>query len=214
MPCPTPPGPRPSFIPVPQTARAVLRYTIFGQTVENVFHWTQATDYDATDCAVLAAAIVTAYDTEWKHLLSSDVVLNDVTVTGIDTVSGAQAVAPAGITGTHATAGFETIGNTLCFKFGSAQAGRSYRGRMYWPQLISTMVANNEVNTTDAGILLAAVNDFFDAVNSDAGMQHCVVSYQNDCEWRTTGVATSVISYTYTDRRLDSQRRRLSGRGI
>jgi len=214
MPCPGNPGPRPSFIPVPKTARAVLRQACFGQTVENVFHFIKADDYDGVDCADLANAVVTAWDNNIKPLVSPDVVLNDVIVTAIHVVSGPQYVASAGITGTAAEAGFETIGNTIAIKFGTGNSGRSYRGRMYWPQLLASGVSNNELSLVAASAYIAALDTFFAEIDSGIGSAHAIVSYQNECEWRTEGVSTAVNSYSVVDRHLDSQRRRLSGRGI
>lgn len=214
MPCPGDPGPRPTFIPVPKSARAVMRYSCFGQTVENVFHFSQTDDYAESDCAALAGAIVTAWGAEIKPLLSPDVTLEDVTVTAIHVASGPQSIAAAGIAGTAAEAGFDTIGNTIAIKFGTGNSGRSYRGRMYWPQLLASGVTNNELSLVAAGAYISALSDFFAAVNTAVGSDHVIVSYQNDCEWRDEGVSTFVTSYSVVDRHLDSQRRRLSGRGV
>jgi len=214
MGCPTPPGPRPAFIEVPLVARSVMAYTIFGSIVQNVFHWAKLTEWDDVDCATLAAAIVTSFDTNMKPALSNDVVLNSATVTALYKVDGPQAVEFAGITGTNAGAGFESTGNTLAIKFGTGSAGRSFRGRTYWPQLLASSVTNNEVGLTPAGAYISALQNFFDDVNVATGAKHVIVSYQNDCTWRTEGLATPVNSYSVTDLHLDSQRRRLSGRGI
>jgi hypothetical protein len=214
MGCPTPPGPRPAFIEVPLTARAVLAYTIFNQTVQNVFHFSKLTEYDDTDVATLANEIVTSWDTNLKPTLSADVVLVSVTVTALYKVDGPQFVASANITGTNGGAGFESIGNTIAIKFGSGQAGRSFRGRTYWPQVLAAAVTNNELALATAGVYIAALTDFFDDVNVAIGDKHVIVSYQNNCTWRTEGVATPVNSYSIVDLHLDSQRRRLSGRGI
>jgi hypothetical protein len=191
-----------------------MRYVCFDQTIENVFHFTRELDYDEDACAELANQIVAVWDAFMRPTLSNDITLLDVTVTAIHEASGAQFIAPAGDNGSHVAAGFDSLGSTLAIKFGTGRSGRSYRGRMYWPQLLAPAVVDNEVDLTTTGIYVAAMQDFFENIESSVGDVHVVVSYQNDCEWRTEGVPTPVTSYSVADFHVDSQRRRLSGRGI
>lgn len=214
MPCPTPPGPRPSFITAAETARSVLRYSCFGQTVENVFYFTIAGGWDAASLLALNLAIDTAWTANIKPHLSTDITLVSVVSTDQGATGGAQDVHLVGVAGSSPTAGFESLGNTLALKFGTGLSGRSNRGRTYWPQLLATVVSNNEVVTSFANDIVDATRDFFDSIASDVGCVHVVASYMNDCEWRLAAVTNPVTSYSYTDTRLDSQRRRLSGRGI
>lgn len=214
MPCPGDPGPRPTFIPLPDCGRVVMQYTIYGQTVENVFYWNHGSPYDAATIAALALAVQGSWVTNLKPILPPAAVLNSITATATDAASGVQHVAPVGSAGSNAGAGMETIGNTLAIKFGTGVSGRSYRGRMYFPILIEGLVSANVVDLSYAAGLVSAVTAFFQDVETDTGDKHVIASYQNDCAWRATGVSTDVSSYSYVDRNLDSQRRRLSGRGI
>jgi len=47
----------------------------------------------------------------------------------------------------------------------------------------------------------------------NATWQLVVVSYYNSGAWRTTAVATPIINFGFADLAIDSQRRRLVGRG-
>lgn len=214
MPCPGDPGPRPSFIPVPDTCRTVMHYTIFGQTVENVHYFSQSGGFTASDLDTLNAAIVSAWTTTLRALQPPELQLLEVISTAQEVVSGAQDTETVAANGTNASPAFEALNATFAIKFTTGQSGRSYRGRMYWPALIDGLVHNNEVDSAYAAAIRDAVQDFFSSIFTDVGAVHVVASYQNDCEWNLTGVATPVTGYSYTDLHIDSQRRRLSGRGV
>lgn len=214
MPCPGDPGPRPTFIPIPNTARTVMRYEIFGQTVENVLYFERDDDYTAFELDILNGDVVDHWATFLRPHLPAAALLVDVTSTDQSVVSGAQDIDAVSVAGSNVGAPFETTGNTFAFKFGTGLSGRSYRGRMYWPILMASEVNDGKLSAVFAAQVRDALEDFFGAIAASNGNRHVVASYQNDCEWRTTGVHTPVSSYSYTDLNLDSQRRRLPGRGI
>jgi len=214
MPCPTPIGPRPPCIDLPDCARSVLRYSVFGQTVENVFYFHRSGGYTSTLLDDLNAEIVTAWTAEIRPHLPGDITLVDVTSTGTECIAPAQDIDTVGAAGSNVGAAHENPGATFAIKFGTGLAGRSYRGRMYWPLLMDSEVNNGLLSGAFAGQIRSGVEDFFASILAGSGDQHVIASYANDCEWRTTGVFTDVTSYTYVDLNLDSQRRRLPGRGI
>jgi hypothetical protein len=191
-----------------------MRYSSFGQTIENVFYFERGVDYDADSCADLALAIKDSYDTNFRPIHPTELTLIDITVTAQHVESGPNSNLPVGEAGTSGSAGFETTGNTFVIKFGTGSSGRSFRGRMYWPHLVNSWVSNNQIDNTTALSLATAAESFFDDIETATGDRHAIVSYQHDCEWRTLATVTDVVNYTYTDLNLDSQRRRLSGRGI
>lgn len=214
MPCPGDPGPRPAFIPVPDAARTVMKYIIFGQTVENVHYFVRSGGFTAGFLDDLNASITTHWTTFIRPLLPTTAQLLEIISTAQEVVSGAQDSDIVAANGTNAGNPYQSLGATFAIKFSTGLSGRSYRGRMYWPQLIEGLVVANDLNAGYAAGIRDAVEDFFTSINDDAVGTHNVVSYQNDCEWNTTGVATPVTGYSYTDLHVDSQRRRLSGRGI
>lgn len=214
MACPTPPGPRPAFIEVPDVARTVMRYNIFGQTVENVWYFTRTGGYSPGLLDALNDAITTAWTTNMRPFLPPEITLLDITSTDQSVVGGAQDIDVVSVVGSNAVTAFNSIGTTFALKFGTGLSGRSNRGRMYWPALPNNVVVDNDIDAGYAGSIRSAVEDMFADILADSGDQHVVVSYQNDCTWRTTGAKNDVTSYSYVDLHLDSQRRRLSGRGI
>ena len=214
MPCPGDPGPRPEFIPVPDTVRAVMQYTIFGEQIANVFHFTRGSAWALGDMEELALAMRDAWNERLSPLLAGDVELLNITVTDIAAEDSIQYTAVCEDVGTYAGAAFETTGNTFAIKFNTYRTGRSYRGRMYWPLLNANAVNDGRITSGPiADSMVGALTLFFQDVTDATACSHTVVSYMNNCEWRATGVATEVLTYSYSDLNLDSQRRRLPGRG-
>jgi len=214
MPCPGDPGPRPTCIELPDCARMVMAYSCFGQVIENVFYFHRDGGYTGTLLDYLNAAATTAWTAEIRPHLPAAITLETITSTGTECVAPAQDIDTVGAAGSNVGAVFETTGQTFAIKFGTGLAGRSYRGRMYWPVLMASEVNDGNLSSVFASQIRTGVEDFFAAILADTGDQHVIASYQNDCEWRDTGVFTDVSSYSYTDLHLDSQRRRLPGRGI
>lgn len=214
MPCPGDPGPRPAFIKVNDTARVVFKYLAMGQTIENVFWFSRPGGYVTADLVELAEECGASWVTNLKPLILSIVQLVDITATDAEVQNGNQAQVAMSQFGSNANGPLETPGTTFAIKFATARIGRSYRGRMYWPLLDTTHVNDGALAANHANALVAAVGNFFNDVQSVTGSFHVIASYQNDCAWRAEGVATPVTSYSYSDLNLDSQRRRLPGRGI
>jgi hypothetical protein len=214
MPCPGDPGPRPDWIPALNAARLVMRYSVFGQNVENVHTFQRDGNWDYSALFALATEALASWHTNIKPLLPAVATLVDVVATDLENEDGVQATVAASAPGTSASAAFNTLGNTFAIKFATGLTGRSHRGRMYWPVLIDSVV--NDGALTNAAAALAyvdAIGDFMADINSATDASHCIVSYQNDCEWRDVAEVNNVNAYTYTDLFLDSQRRRLLGRG-
>lgn len=213
MPCPGDPGPRPDFIPAADVAKLVMKYLIFNQQVHNVHYFSRSGGYDASALNDLVQAAKDSWLANFITLMSGEVTLMDITATDMSVEDGATSTVTVNTACTNAGAILQTIGNTLAVKFLTGLSGRSFRGRMYVPALFAANVNDGIVDTTLAGIWVDAITAFFDDILADTADQHVIVSYQNDCEWRDNAVVTPVQAYNYTDRFLDSQRRRLTGRG-
>lgn len=98
---------------------------------------------------------------------------------------------------------------SFAIKFGTGLAGRSYRGRFYHIGFSEAMVADNVIITGNAN----QIRDAFPTLAGDlgaVGLEHVVVSKQLNGVPRTVGVATKITTYSYTDLRVDTQRKRLS----
>jgi hypothetical protein len=101
---------------------------------------------------------------------------------------------------------------TFCLSLRTEASGRSFRGRKYVAGVPQTKVAGNQIVSAWAGDILTAMNDLI-AVLSALNQVLTVVSRVADGIDRITAVTTAVANVTYTDLNIDSQRRRLTGRG-
>jgi hypothetical protein len=101
---------------------------------------------------------------------------------------------------------------TLAIKFLTAGRGRSARGRNYIVGLHVDAVTNNEVSSAHAAQYVTAYDELRDTSVISVGT-HVVVSRFLDGVERTEGIAQTVTGVTFTDFIVDSQRRRLPGRG-
>jgi hypothetical protein len=114
------------------------------------------------------------------------------------------------ITGTNSNAGCSN-NVTLAVKWQTGYAGRSYRGRTYFIGLTE----NNVTGDTVAGAYASGLQGAFEQLMSDldgAGFGMGVLSRYHNNAPRTAGVLTPITSVS-VDTVIDSQRRRLQGRG-
>lgn len=188
-------------------------YDFLGQEIMNVFYWKGDAPLIAADLSGLVDEIHTAWAAHQKAHQSTGLTLKYIEATALDTDGGAQVTVSVNETGSIAGNVYPG-GVTIALKFSTGSAGRSFRGRMYWTGIAESQASGNVLLDAVADAFVTDMNDFFDDVETATGLTHVVVSYCNGNAWRTTGVATPVLTVLLTDKNLDSQRRRLAGRGI
>lgn len=206
----TPPQP---FAPVDNTAKIEIRQRLSGQNILTRLFFQIDEQVQSGNLADLCEAVSQAWVDNFAPLVSVDLSL--VEVYGLD-VSQENGVEHTVSTGGVGTLVQDALPNnvTLAVSFRTGRSGRSYRGRAFWPGLTENQVDSNTVNTTTVNAIQDAWENFSIDVSSNApGWYHVVASYCQDGEWLTTGEATRVTSYVIVDPIVDSQRRRLPGRG-
>lgn len=201
------------YIPVINVAKAELQFLADGQKVENVFHFRNPVAWEASSLAFLANELKNWDTSHYSGARHADCILTGIKCTDLSSSSGAVVEVP--IVPAHPgtiVAGQMLPNNvSLVIKWVTSQRGRSFRGRTYIPGLGSTMVL---LSSPTAAMVTIAVG-VASALWSMASVQNwdlVVVSYCNNKAWRTTGVSTKITSYA-VEGTLDSQRRRLPGRG-
>lgn len=202
------------FIPALDTARLELIYEYTGSRMENVLHVRKDGGWTLTDLEELAAAAVTAWGDTLAQVMSDDLVLDKVVAVNIADPSGpGTELASLAIPGE--AAGFGAPGNvTLATKFGTGLIGRSNRGRAFLAGVPVNALNGNSVGSTYQGNVNGAWINFFTAIEAAivGTLEHVIVSYCGGGIWRSTAQVTPVTTYS-TDANIDSQRRRLAGRG-
>lgn len=199
--------------PVPNTMQANVRFLLFGQVVEMVFHVSSATGVDAqvmTDCLDMMAGWTAG---NLMPHLSQDLSFTGVTVTDLSIEGGGQVnfEQVGGLAGSIAFAA-EPGNVSYCVSLRTERVGRAYRGRKYLPGIPTSVRTSNQVSSGWAADIVTAFQALITALQS-INQFLVVVSRTLDLVERLVPVATAVASITTTDLYIDSQRRRLTGRG-
>jgi len=200
------------YIPVPNTVLVELVAVQEASYRVSTLWFRNSGGFDAADLTVLATQV-----RDWWHeglrLLQSDTyIMEMIRVTDKRTETGAVVefddLLP--IPGASVTDALPANA-TLSVKFSTALRGRSYRGRNFIPGLVDQRTSPS--NLTSA-YRIAIVDTFYtlpDFVEGE-GWEHVVVSQFQAGAWLETAVVTTVTGYSADDS-IDSQRRRLNGRG-
>jgi hypothetical protein len=202
-----------AFVPTPNTVRVIFQFAYGESIVEVTIAITKATAWTGADFDDLMPELQTWWDTELKPYMTGAIALTNIKATDISSETGTvrelPIVPPIAGTGDAATLPANAAYVTT---FNTPLRGRSYRGRAYLPGIPQNKrVGAQDVDPTWAANVIAA----FSYINSylEVGWFHAVVSLFHDLFPRVTGVATPITSYA-GDFHIDSQRRRLAGRGI
>jgi hypothetical protein len=183
-----------------------------GQKLVNVFHFKRAGGFaDPTLLADLAADVITAWADHIQDLQVPQVTGLTVAAVDLTSASGSGIEIPNTLHGNGSNSPLPT-NVTVSTKWITGFTGRSFRGRTYFIGLSGEQIAGNDLTLGAAGDIESSWNAFFDQLTA-AGHTMVVVSYRAGGVPRTTAVATPIIGAVLADNHLDSQRRRLTGRG-
>lgn len=201
------------FVPVPNVAQVDMVFMYNGQRCENVYHVQQESPYDQTSLAVLATLFRDWWDDEFKAGAPNTLALVLIVARALDTDSSPSIEFSAGlpIQGQVTAAGQLPNNVTQAIKWTTALRGRSYRGRTYHIGLTEDMVIGNTVQEPHLAYQANRYNALLTALDGLPGNLVVVSKIHNGVE-RTTGIATPVQAVS-VDSTVDSQRRRLPGRG-
>lgn len=202
------------FIPVPNGVQAEMRYTQDGQKVENVFWFIRDDAVDPeTSAQDIATFLLDWWNNSIKTLQASAVSLREIYVTDQSAANGFAYTLTAGLPAAGANVN-EPLPNgvTACVSLRTALRGRSYRGRSYFIGLTENNVLGNTLGAQFVTALLAA----YDSLVTDStlnGYPLAVCSRFSGGNPRPSGILTQVRDALLIDSVVDSQRRRLPGRG-
>jgi hypothetical protein len=202
------------FISAPNTASIELIYQNASEYNENVIHVEKGSPYSFANLQAVRA-IVDAWDAatgyQFRHTTAQLVRIRSKALdTNTSPLEDYFLPTPrGGAVGGNAV----PLNVAFCVKLATGLAGRSYRGRWYLGNLGTPQI-------NDAGHILAltvaAYPPALDALRAAllaGGHTQVITSYRNNGAWRTTAVNTPVTAAVAVDNAIDSQRRRLPGRG-
>lgn len=209
------------FIPAPNTVSVEVFGSYRGAVIESVFHVLKGSPFTLSQVQGLRGVFVTWINTYWKLCFVSAFLITRVRIKALDSDSAPMEDYPISpvVAGTMGCGGQYLPGSAcLAFKLATGLSGRSYRGRVYVPVTCTDLTpspGNNDVSTTWSNSVIANISNLLTVIPAwDASAHLAIASFRHANAWRTTAVVTPVISVVIVDSHLDSQRRRLSGRGI
>jgi hypothetical protein len=203
------------FIPVAGVVKIQLIYTYNGQSIENVFNVISGGSLLLADLDRIEGVFASWWTATGRAQVPNNISLVKIVADALGGSAGLHKEYTSGFTGAGLLGATQLPGScTTSVKLATGTRGRSFRGRIYWPGLIGADLNNGLLTTTRRDAIQAAVNTLRTSLTADGSNdQLAVVSYCVGGVWRGAGVATPVTSAS-AHLLVDSQRRRLIGRGL
>jgi len=192
--------------PVYPTAYQVeVRGQLHGQLVENVWHVQGPDPFDATVAADIAATFQTGY-VSLMAPLSADYTISEVFVHNLAGTASGEFTLGISPPQEGGEANPALPGNVaFCISLRTALAGRRFRGRKYITAIPETAVTGNTLDSTHVADILSGAATLMADLTAN-GTPMSVFS-------RTGLTLVGVTAIVAVDNTVDSQRRRLTGRG-
>jgi hypothetical protein len=204
----------PAFVPTNYAVKARLHFLWQNQKTENglwfmnnaVANWTGA------ERLQLADDLKTWWDTQMKTNIPADVALSAIEVINQESNSAPSSMRVYTPPSPGLSAGSSALNVTLALSARSDQRGRSYRGRFYVNGIIAgNMVNPGTLSTAGVSALVSALAWLMTPGNIHSKIWAVVSHFANHVA-RAGGFPSTITAVT-ADTLLDSQRRRLIGRG-
>lgn len=196
-----------AFVAIPGVVQVEARFTLFGQQIENVYHvGGLPSPAPVADMELIAGVFNTAVSGSMMPQMSADLIFREIFVRDLSEAGGAEftlATTPAQPGGVGAESAASNA--AFCVALRTARGGRRYRGRKYFSGMPRTLVTADVINTTWADQMVAFLSELIASVEA-AGFFLGIVS-------KLLHAITPIISASAVDLNVDSQRRRLVGRG-
>jgi len=201
------------FVPIPSTVQVETVFEYHGERCENVYHCQFQAAYDESSIANLLDVFRDWWSTNLRAQMPIELSLVNLIGTDQESQTGPRVEDATGLplAGTDATSPAMPGNVTLAVRWLTAKRGRSYRGRTFHLGIQEDAVVGNLVTIGWQTLLTSAYATLLTDLATFGAPLVVASRYTNNAP-RTTGVATPVTS-VYIDTVIDSQRRRLSGRG-
>lgn len=198
----------------PTVAEIKMVGTMDGQTVTNRLYFDSPAEWTEEHLLELAAVVASWFGVDLAPLVSLNYVLNQLVATSMAAINSPQVIVTDGLplpgTDTHGAAP-NNCALSVSLKTGSR--GKSGRGRFYLGGIPANQITASRVAGTYRTAVAAKFNELRLAVLA-ANARMVVYSTVTGGAPRPTGIAFPVQACEIVDDVLDSQRRRLPGRGI
>ncbi|HEY9758907.1 MAG TPA: hypothetical protein V6C97_27305 [Oculatellaceae cyanobacterium] len=203
-----------AFIPTAGAVRTDMQFLLNNQQVHNIFWFSREANWTEAEREALNDALKTWWDTTGKTYFSGQLVLTQITTVNQETASAPSStlIVSPGIAGTVSGATVPTH-TACCATLRTDLRGRSYRGRTYLGGVPSGGLADNlTFTTTFVANVITALTALKTAIEALGAVWVVVSKYTNKIP-RAAGTKTPITAIA-VDTYIDSQRRRLGGRGV
>lgn len=203
-----------AFIGALNTAKVDVVQLYDEQTVVNSFYFQKDGGWNESDIRNLADAAGDSWVANFLPVQVSALTIQLVRATDVSVDNSWQTedATHAGAAGGLLREGLPG-GSALVVKQTTGHTGRSFRGRSYICGLDEQQVTRNQVDGSYRNDIVSAFIAFIDDVETTMECTHVVASYCQNGSWLSTAQLTEITGYS-ADIFVDSQRRRLTGRGV
>jgi hypothetical protein len=197
----------------PDTAEATLTFLYNGQYCINKHHFLNTAGWDEGSLNNLGTAIREWWADELQASAPSTLSLIEIEVIDLSPDSNLGITVQTGLPLVGGNAAQQMPNNvTIAVKKGTGLVGRSYRGRTYHIGLTEANVDMNVINSSTQTLLQTAYDALKEPLGIAIPVDMCVLSETTGGVQRAEGICTPVTGIN-VDPVIDSQRRRLPGRG-
>lgn len=205
-----------AYQPVAATALIEIVYLANGQTCENTLYFRHATTgWSPAELTALAQAIQNWWVGEMAGITSNEIGIVRIDATDLSDQFGPKVIFPVTPTqlGTNPSPPLPNNA-TFCTTFTTGLRGRAFRGRNFFVGLAENFATGNQVSVPFATSLVNAYSELLGATYLPVGVDWMVVTrVVNGVVQMPTALTNAVLSAVHADLNVDSQRRRLTGRG-
>lgn len=208
------------FVPVPNTLAVDVLFLLDGQRMENTLYFEKADGWTGAQIADWLDQLRVLIASDLMPFLATAIQFLELVGRLLDTATSiglSVPITPTVTGGVSEEPMPNNVAYTISFKTGLS--GRSFRGRNYIGGLPNTAITGNNIEAgTRTGLL-----DYYTTLQALAdsnGTPWVVVSRFSGVDPvtgapipRVTGVTTPILTVSTFDMTVDSQRRRLPGRG-
>lgn len=201
-----------AFHPIENTVEAVIHGRLGGQEIINTFFIKKGGGYTSEDVQDLADFLDEWVGEEWLPIQGNDYTYERVTVRGM--ADALDFYASADDSSGNGTTGGNSQPNNVALAIArkTIYTGRAARGRIFITVPLSAMDDENHVTAAYATSVEGQLNDL-NTTLTGMGWDMVVAHRRSGGAWLSTGVTFPVTGWEVTDLVVDSQRRRLPGRG-
>lgn len=202
-----------AFIPVPNTVQCNMVYLWDNQRCLNTLYFEAPSEYTTAEMLTLAGELYDWWDVHFQPLQSASVSLEQIEVVDLTFQGAPGIVYTTGLPQVGGKSATPALPNnvTVSTTFLTLLRGRNYRGRNYFIGLTEADVTANSVGGAVVAAITDAYEQLMDITTISYGTWSVVSRYLNNAP-RVSGIATEITGVR-TEDTVDSQRRRLPGRG-